>query len=372
MSNPVLATSVNMTIRDAQPDDIDALTALEKQCFTTDRLSARRFRHYIASPQAELVVACSANGITGYALLLLRRGTLLTRLYSIAVAPAARGTGTAGYLIAELEERALKRGKPFMRLEVAQNNSHAIALYQKIGFHPFGIYPDYYADHTDAVRMQKRLHHSAGTSALNIYPWYRQTTEFTCGPAALMMALCHLNATYSMTQQQELRLWRQATTIFMTSGHGGCHPVGLALAARDAGFSSEVWLSSALPLFVESVRNAEKKAVIEQVEADFKQRAEQEKMSLQPVNWGISDMVSALKKGSAIVCLISTWQLDKRRAPHWVVVTKIDANCVYFHDPDPGSDEHALDFQHVPIAHEDFLRIACYGRKKLRAAIVLH
>lgn len=365
------APSVAITTRSARAEDVAALTALEKLCFTSDRLSARRFRHYITAPHAELVVACADDELLGYALLLVRRATLLTRLYSIAVAPAARGTGTASVLIGELEKRALARGKPFMRLEVAQNNVKAIALYQRLGFQPFGLYPNYYADHTDAVRMQKRLHRKSQNAVLEAFPWYRQTTEFTCGPAALMMALCYLRSDFAMDQRQELAIWRQATTIFMTSGHGGCHPVGLALAAADYGFEARVWLNGQLPLFTESVRSSSKKAIIRQVEADFGYHAQQSGISLAPINWSIEDLAAALAAGEAVVCLISTWQLDQRKAPHWVVVTGIDANCVYIHDPDPGDDEHLLDFQHVPIARDDFLRLACYGRKKLRAAIIV-
>ena len=44
-----------------------------------------------------------------------------------------------------------------MRLEVAVGNAGAIALYKKLGFTQFGMYTDYYDDHTDALRMQKVL-----------------------------------------------------------------------------------------------------------------------------------------------------------------------------------------------------------------------
>ncbi|MCL1487420.1 MAG: peptidase C39 family protein [Marinobacter sp.] len=68
------------------------------------------------------------------------------------------------------------------------------------------------------------------------YPYYPQTTEFTCGPAALIMAMAALNQQQSLTTLEELKIWREATTIFMLSGHGGCGPHGLALAAWHRGF----------------------------------------------------------------------------------------------------------------------------------------
>ncbi|MCT7656069.1 peptidase C39 family protein [Oceanimonas sp. NS1] len=90
-------------------------------------------------------------------------------------------------------------------------------------------------------------------------PYYRQTTEFTCGPASLMMALSALDATHHTQPDEELQLWREATTIFMTQGHGGCGPHGLALAAHRRGFAVELVLNQDGPLFINSVRSPDKK-----------------------------------------------------------------------------------------------------------------
>src|SRR3546814_2094248 len=47
----------------------------------------------------------------------------------------------------------------------------------------------------------------------------------------------------SMERALEIRIWREATTIFMTSGHGGCDPYGLAVAANRRGFHAKVYVS---------------------------------------------------------------------------------------------------------------------------------
>ncbi|WP_223858068.1 GNAT family N-acetyltransferase/peptidase C39 family protein [Salinimonas profundi] len=350
--------------------DIDALWQLEQRCFTSDRLSKRRMRFYMSAPHAEFVLARANGLVVGYALLLCRRGTLLTRLYSIAVDPEARGLGIAAQLIDELERRALLRGKPFMRLEVAVNNRAAIALYEKLGFHQFGIYNHYYEDESDALRMQKALRMPASQSKHELYPWYQQSTEFTCGPAALMMAMTSLNKHSNMSQHEELTIWRQATTIYMTSGHGGSHPVGLALSAHQRNFEAEVWMNQALPLFTDGVRSEHKKQIIELVETDFAGQARKEGVAIRQFQWQLSDIETALDYGKAVVCLISTYAFDKRKAPHWVVITGVDDQCVYIHDPDPGDDEH-VEFQHIPLSREDFLRLATYGKRKIRTAVII-
>lgn len=367
----ILPAGNEIETREVAAADVARLWALEQRCFVADRLSQRRMRFYVNAAHAEFILAEQDGELLGYALLLLRRGTQLTRLYSIAVAPEARGKGIAQYLIDELQRRALERGKRFMRLEVAEDNDAAIRLYQRLGFSQFGIYPGYYANNANALRMQKVLSHPATYAPANAYPWYRQTTEFTCGPAALMMAMRALSANVDMSQTEELRLWRRATTIFMTSGHGGCHPLGLALAAVDEGFTASVWLNRQLPLFSDGVRSTHKKHIIEVVEADFAEQAEQKAVAIEYREWRIDDLVATLASGHTVVCLISTYQFDKRKAPHWVTITGIDERCVYIHDPDPENVDEHVECQHIPIAKDDFLRLASYGKRKIRTAVVI-
>ncbi|MAN42908.1 MAG: ribosomal-protein-alanine acetyltransferase, partial [Alteromonas sp.] len=302
-------------------------------------------------------------------LLLLRRGTQLTRLYSIAVLPEARGLGVAEKLINSLGERALLRGKRFMRLEVAVGNAGAIALYKKLGFSQFGMYTDYYDDHTDALRMQKVLVPSKSVKP-EVYPWYQQTTDFTCGPSALMMAMCALNNRYEMTQEKELSLWRTATTIFMMSGHGGCHPVGLALAAVNEGYAAKVVINQDVPLFVDGVRDTNKKAIVENVESQFMAEARRKGISVEISDWRVDVIDQTLKAGGAVLCLISTYAFDKKKVPHWVAVTSCDSHCYYLHDPD-ASEGQPVEYQHIPVAREDFLRLASYGTRKVRTLVLL-
>ena len=306
---------------------------------------------------------------------MLRRGTQLTRLYSIAVLPEARGLGIAEKLIARLGEQALARGKRFMRLEVSADNKGAISLYQRLGFKQFGMYVDYYDDHSNALRMQKVLVSSKAMSHA-IYPWYQQTTEFTCGPSALMMAMCSLQNNYEMNQQKELAIWRTATTIFMTSGHGGCHPIGLALAAQLEGFTAEVLINQPLPLFVDGVRSEHKKHIVGQVEADFLLQAQKSNMAIATEEWRVDVIEQALDAGKAVVCLISTYAFDKKKAPHWVAITSYDEQCFYLHDPDADesdgeNESQRVEFQHIPVARDDFVRLASYGTRKVRTLVLL-
>ncbi|WP_414830368.1 GNAT family N-acetyltransferase/peptidase C39 family protein [Alteromonas sp. H39] len=360
----------SVSLREATHNDLPLLLTIEQQCFATDRLSRRRMRFYIDAPHAVFVVAEKGIELVGYGLLLMRRGTQLTRLYSLAVLPEARGLGIAEAVIGRLEECALARGKRFMRLEVSEQNLGAIRLYARLGFEQFGVYSHYYEDESDAIRMQKVLSTPDISHKGDVFPWYQQTTDFTCGPASLMMAMHHLDPAYEMSQNNELAIWRRATTIFMTSGHGGCHPIGLALAAMDAGFDVKVWCNREFPLFVDGVRSQHKKEIIQAVEAEFLNEAEARALEIEYSDWSLASLAAEVQNGAQVICLISTYSFDKRKAPHWVALTDADEHCFYLHDPD-AEDEPPMEFQHIPVARDDFNRLASYGTRKVRTVVLL-
>jgi hypothetical protein len=70
--------------------------------------------------------------------------------------------------------------------------------------------------------------------------------------------------------------------------------------------------------------------------------------------------------------LISTYRLDGKKVPHWVLVTGIDDHVITVHDPDVEERwQQPIDCQHLPIARADFAKMASFGSARLRCAIVL-
>lgn len=362
-----------ISIRPAQVSDINALTVLEKQSFLTDRLSRRSFKNWVTADHAALLVAELAGPLVGYVLIIYYPGTRLARVYSIAVSEQARGLGIARSLMATAEQTAREEGRLYLRLEVSVENHAAIRLYESLGFQQFGFYPDYYGDHGDALRYQKCIRRYQPILQHRPVQWYGQTTHFTCGPAALMMVMQALNQRYQATQEQELLIWREATTIFMTSGHGGCHPVGLALAAQQRGFQAAVWVNQTSTLFIDGVRSDEKKQIVELVDSCFKQQAKEQGLPLHYANITQDILCGALQAGSLALVLISTYQMDRKKTPHWVVISGFDDKCLYIHDPD-AEDNHRgqLDCQYIPIAREDFDRMSSFGKNRLRTALIIN
>ena len=361
-----------VTIRSAREQDVPALVDLENASFASDRLSPRRIKYWVGADNRVFLVAERDGVLLGYCLILLHNGTRLARLYSIAIAAQARGLGIGRKLLAAGEEKASERGRLFMRLEVAQNNQAAIKLYESMGYSTFGSYPDYYEDHQDALRMQKRIRYIPQNLLSRRTPWYQQTTDFTCGPASLMMGMASIDPSYQPTQVEELDIWREATTIFMTSGHGGSHPLGLALAARKRGFEATVFINHDLPAFIEGVRNPNKKAIVEVVDKEFRKRARKAGVKVRLEDITQKQIEKHFNAGGALIMLISTYRMDGKKAPHWVVITGMDDLCLYLHDPDPSqATQIEIDCQHIPIARSDFSRMSAFGRHKLRTAVLI-
>lgn len=144
-------------LRRAGGRDLPALAALEQSVFDGDRMSPRQFRHHVSAPSSDLIVARSGADLLGYALLFRRSGSLVGRVYSIAVAGAARGQGLGARLLQRLEAAARAHGLAEMRLEVRKDNAGALALYQRRGYQIFGERPGYYEDGCNAWRLAKSL-----------------------------------------------------------------------------------------------------------------------------------------------------------------------------------------------------------------------
>jgi ribosomal protein S18 acetylase RimI-like enzyme len=363
---------VPATIRRARRDDIPALSRIEDAAFAVDRISPRSFREFVEKRSARLLVAERDGLVVGYALVLYRAGTAVARLYSLAVDPALGGSGIGRCLVEAAAEDARGRGALFLRLEVRPDNAAAIRLYERLGFRAFGRYLDYYEDHSAALRLEKSLvgkHMPAGREVT----YYAQTTEFTCGPAAMAMAMRALDPATALGRPLELTLWREATTIFMTSGHGGCEPVGMAVALRKRGFRTSVWVNQPPPFFLDGVRTADKREVMLIVQETFAAEATALGVPIHDRPLARDDLVAAIDGGYCAIVLISPWRMYHERYPHWILLYGYDARTVFAHDPwiEPDEHETAIAKAHLAIPWSEFEAMSAYGRSRLRAAVLV-
>ncbi|MEE2692645.1 MAG: GNAT family N-acetyltransferase [Pseudomonadota bacterium] len=143
--------------RPARPGDLDAIDRIEGRSFSTDRFPRRNLARLLRNETASAVVAEYEEAVVGYVLLLFRKGATAARLYSLAVAPDARGGGAARALVDAAATKALDRGCARLRLEVRESNLAARRLYERAGFAILARKPGYYEDGETALQMEKRL-----------------------------------------------------------------------------------------------------------------------------------------------------------------------------------------------------------------------
>lgn len=366
--------------RIASLDDLQGLVDLENLCFTHDRISKRSFRYFLTKSQAEIWVidhptdensSKKNKPVVAYGLVLFHRGTSLARIYSLAVDPRERGKGHARQLMLTMEASARKHSALFIRLEVADDNHGALKLYQSLGYEPIRRLHQYYEDGHDGYRLEKRL--QIDRQIPSQLPYYTQTTDFTCGPASLLMAAKRINPDQPVSQIEEFNIWREATTIFMTTGHGGTSPYGLALAAQKRGYKTRLWLANEEPPFLDSVRSSKKKKIIELIHHDFAVQAKAAGLSVEPFPKDIEAMREALRAGEQIIMLISTYRMNRSKGPHWIWLVNIDDDFAYFNDPEVDEDEWktSVDTVYVPVPVFDFAKMIKYGRNQYRAAVLI-
>lgn len=359
-------------IRPGRLDDLDALVALEGAAFPGDRMSRRSLRYMLTRAHASLLVDEEDGATRGYVLVLFNRATALARVYSIAVSDAARGKGVGKALLAAAEAAAADHDCVAVRSEVRIDNEASQGLFTAAGYRQFERVEDYYEDHAAALRYERQLHPPRDLIQRAI-PFYEQTLDFTCGSAALMMAMKSLRPALRMSRKLELRIWREATSIFMTSGHGGCGPYGLALAALRRGFSAEVYVKDRGAFLVDSVRDDEKRKVMRLVEEDFLEELAALSVPIHRRVLSFGELRERFDAGGVPLVLISSYRLYGERVPHWVVISGLDEHVIYLNDPfvDREEGESPGDSVNVPIARWEFERMARYGKSGQRAVVVV-
>jgi len=366
------AAMPEMRVRRAEPGDVDALIKLEHRVFATDRLSRRSLRRLLDSPSAAVLVAVENAQLAGIAIVLFRARSAVARLYSIAVAPHVGGRGVAAMLLDAAEEAALARGCRIMRLEVHRANHAAISRYRKSGYREFGRYRAYYEDGADALRFEKRLRGDAA-ALRDAPPYFHQTTEFTCGPACIMMALAWADRSFKPAPGSEFALWRQATTIFSAGGPGGCEPYGMAVTLKRHGLRPEIYVSRPGAYFLDTVRSAERRRVIEVAQAEFKREAKTLDIPthLTPVNESV--LMHAFDAGNVAIVLVSGYHMASRGVPHWIFAFGRNGRHVLMHDPAALRDDQgmAAAAESYAVPWIAFERVIHVGRERLSAAIVI-
>jgi ribosomal-protein-alanine N-acetyltransferase len=152
-------TGGTVTLREMRWWDIEPVLELERELFPDDAWSRGLFWSELAharGPKAtrHYIVAEEGGKIVGYGGLAAVDGT--GDIQTIAAAREHWGTGLGGRLLADLLAGATDFDCREVLLEVRADNTRAQRLYERFGFKPIGLRPNYYQPgNVDAVVMRR-------------------------------------------------------------------------------------------------------------------------------------------------------------------------------------------------------------------------
>lgn len=159
---------MDFSLRDFQPEDFESLWHIDQQCFSPGiSYSHRELQAYVRRPGSFTLVAESAlphrspqdHGFAGPLGFIVAEATRrgVGHIITIDVLPQARRAGLGSLLLAAAEARLQSAKCKAVILEVAVNNSAALAFYKRHRYDVMRTIPHYYSDGVDALLLGKPL-----------------------------------------------------------------------------------------------------------------------------------------------------------------------------------------------------------------------
>lgn len=147
-------------MREASARDLEALLALENDCYPPNQAYSREEYRYALTRAKAVNVACEeAGALVGFVGAFHHATQRVGHVYTVNVHPKQRGRGLGRALMRACEERLRALGMTRVVLEVNVENVDAIRLYESCGYRRVRTLKDYYTQYrvNDAFLYERRL-----------------------------------------------------------------------------------------------------------------------------------------------------------------------------------------------------------------------
>ncbi|MEQ9334861.1 peptidase C39 family protein [Thalassobaculum sp.] len=307
-------------------------------------------------------IVASAGGVAVAGVV--RSATGLARILEIDGPGAEAAPALAGFV-----EAAAARGCTVVRAELAIGDPATAAL-RAAGFHP--VDPAVHA--AQPARPVRRFERRLDASTPRTLPYYAQSTWFTCGAVALMLAHRRLDPAAPVDRRTEIDLWRQATTVHAPRGPGGCDPFGVACVGARLGLGVRVVSSTEGPFFMGRAYEDSQLELMRFVQAGFRAEAAERGVASEIREWTHADLAATVAAGGSAIVLIDQTMFHGEAIPHWVLVHGTDGDAGYVVDDpwvEPDDGETDTDRYDLPVPAEALDRMAWWGAQPVRATVLV-
>lgn len=203
--------------------------------------------------------------------------------------------------------------------------------------------------------------------------YYAQTTLYTCGAVAALMAVEARGARGfagdAADRDRELDFWRAATN------HPACEPVGLAVRLREdvgADAGVEVSLDADGPVLLEGYEGFEREYRAELQEQSLS-RAEALGVPVGRERVSMAELESRLTGGEVALLLVDEAPMHGVTGAHWIVAHAARDGMFVVEDPwvEDAAGETWVDTHAMPVAAEDLDRMVAWGPEGYRGIVFL-
>jgi ribosomal-protein-alanine N-acetyltransferase len=125
---------------------LDKLFKIEEQCFDQEAFTKRQIAYLLSDYNTISLIAKLESEIAGFILaqIEIENDTLFGHIITINVVPAFRKKGIGSKMMQEMEAILKQKGISECHLEVREDNSPALKLYQNSGYQKIGRLEKYY------------------------------------------------------------------------------------------------------------------------------------------------------------------------------------------------------------------------------------
>jgi len=184
-------------------------------------------------------------------------------------------------------------------------------------------------------------------------PYYAQSSEFSCGPACVLMIFKFFNTRLKLNRTLEFEVWRQCNMI----GVKGADPFGISVPLLDAGYEvhlltqrrsmidPDLWRSR-----IQEIRlTPEDEALTVFGIAENKKRALGRGLTVVYGRVTVERVAKSFHEGFIPLALVHMGVVHELDIPHWVVVTDVGDDYVAFNDPYPPKGG-----KNIRVSREEF------------------